>query len=247
MKFPWFLPNARNQTLWFSAVVMIAGLLLGWWRPNTILFAYLVETLVIGVVHALKMLTVSAVGRKQKALRLEKPHDHNNHVFMVPFFLVHYNFFIYVQSVFIFLLLGVDDKGVKDSFNVLANFSYMLSQPGALWAVASIAFFNVMQSVTDFFLARKYHETVLSEMFMQPYVRIFVQQVVAISGGFFIIFLHAGLIAAIFLVAVRLAVDLFATAFRYSPEARKILARKLAKGETGPEKVEKQLELLFMN
>ncbi len=247
MKFPWFLPNARNQTLWFSAVVMVAGLLLGWWRPNTVLFAYLLETLVIGLVHALKMLTVSVGGRKQKALRLEKPHDPNNHVFMVPFFLVHYNFFIFVQSVFLFLLLGVDDKGVKDSFNVLENFAYMLSQPGAGWAVASMAFFNVMQSVTDFFLPRKYHETVLSDMFMQPYVRIFVQQVVAITGGFFIIFLHAGLIAAILLVVVRLVVDLFATAFRYSPEARKILARKLAKGETGPEKVEKQLELLFMN
>jgi len=239
--------NRKTKTIYTGALVMMLGLIVGWWTPTNILVAFFLETVIIGLVHAVKMIYVFRSGEKYRAHKKYFPHDQNNHVAMIPFFLVHYNFFVFVQSIFIFLFLEGDGRVFKDAFAVFENYKVLLAEPGMLSAIGFMATLNIMQSVTDFFLSDKKDHLLLSDMFMQPYIRIFVQQMVAILGGFFLILTDNGLFAALLLVALKAFMDLTAQVFRESESARTWMVLKMSKGKENDPQLRRSLEKIFLN
>ncbi len=219
------LPNKANAFLWVSALCMLFGLLVLHWSPASVLTAYFFETIIIGLIHVVKMLTVLFWSKAQKAIPPNKK-TNENHGGSILFFIAHYFFFVFVQSVFMFLLLQGEVSGVKDSFQVWNNYAVLLQQSDTQQAVALIFFTNIVIALRQFFIPGKYHVYTLAGMFMQPYVRIIIQQFVVIVSGFFM-FMNGAIVAAILLIATRLVIDLYLFAAASKKETKEALLNAL--------------------
>lgn len=224
------LPTKANAFLWVSALCMLFGLLFLHWSPAAVLTAYFFETIIIGLLHVVKMLAVLWWGKEQPALLTGKNNSHPG--FLVPFFGVHYFFFVFVQSVFIFLLLQGEVPGIKEPFQVLYNYRVLLQNSDTQQAVALIAFTNLVLVLRQFFLPGKYRTATVQALFLQPYVRIFIQQLVVILSGFFI-FLPGAVIAAVLLILIRLGIDLVLFAVTNQKEKREALVNALTREQKG--------------
>ena len=98
----------------------------------------------------------------------------------------------------------------------------------------------------NFLAEKRYREFTASELMSKPYLRIFVQQFVVILSGFFLVFLSAGMVAAVLLILFRLALDLFLVGLRENSELLNRLAHWYAEKNTqmNAETVKKHL-LIF--
>ncbi len=244
-----YLPNQQNLFTWLNTLVMLAGLLFFHWRPVMIVFAYVFETIIIGVIHICKLLAVYKFGRAQREAPLSKDPRSMNGFGIVPFFIVHYFFFIFVQSVFIFSFIGNSVPGMgNDAFDVLANYRFLLAQPDMLMAFACICAANIAYAVKNFFAPQRYHAFTLSQLFLQPYIRIFVQQFVSIASGFFfMLFADGAMAVALVLILTRLWMDLYLSAIANNQSMKRALIKKLTKdGKNNADRItEKQIDLFL--
>lgn len=223
-----FLPNKENLFIWLNALVMFTGLLFFNWRPAIIVFAYVFETIIIGIIHIFKLWSVLSWGSTQKNTPVSKDPRQMNGFGIIPFFIVHYFFFIFIQSVFIFSFMGSSIPGISnDGFDVLGNYSLLLSQTDMQLAFACIVVTNTAQATRQFFIPQRYHDFTMQELFMQPYIRIIVQQFVSILAGFFFLLLNNGLSVAIVLIIVRSVIDLYLCALKHNSSMRQHLMAKI--------------------
>ncbi len=220
-------PDTQNAAIWINALLMLVGLFFLHWSPASVLTAYFFETIIIGLIHVVKMLTVLFWGKEQKAIPPNK-RTNEHHGASILFFIAHYFFFVFVQSVFMFLLLQGEVQGVKDSFKVWNNYVTLLQHTDTQQAVALIFFTNIVLAMRQFFIPGKYHMYTLPGMFMQPYVRIIIQQFVVIVSGFFM-FINGAIVAAVLLIIIRLYIDLFLFAAANKKENREALLNVLTK------------------
>ena len=86
-----FYPTPQNAFVWLSSIYLLFLLYLGKATPMTILFVYFLETIIIGLFNALKMLWSIQFG------------NHKG-FFLIFFFLFHYGFFVAIQSIFGFAM-----------------------------------------------------------------------------------------------------------------------------------------------
>ncbi len=227
-----FLPNQQNLFIWFNALVMLVGLVFFGWRPAMVVFAYVFETIVVGLIHVFKLWAVYRYGDAQKAVPVSKDPRQMNGFAIIPFFMVHYFFFIFVQSVFIFSLVGKAIPGLdSNSFNVFGNYAFLLSQPDMLLAFACIAVSNTLASIKDFFIPQRYHHYTSNQLFMQPYLRIFVQQLVSILSGFFILLTNGAMVVALLLIVLRLTLDLYLVAIRNNQQLKDRVLERLSRNK----------------
>lgn len=244
-----YLPSSRNLFIWLNMLMMLVGLFFLGWRPVIIVFAYVFETIIIGIIHLFKLWMVYRYGQTQQHTPVSKDPKQVNGWGIIPFFLAHYFFFIFVQSIFIFSTVGKSLPGLQpDGFNVLANYRFLLSQTDMQLAFASIAIANLAYSIRNFFIPKRYHEFTLTGLFLQPYIRIVVQQIVAIMAGFFFFFADQAIVAAVLLIFTRFALDMYLFAVKYHPPVQQKLINyitqdgKLKNIHITPEKIDLFLE-----
>lgn len=189
-----------------QAVVFLVGIFFLGWQADAIVVAYFFETVIIGLFHIAKMLIVYFSGNAQReALRKATSDQQNqNGFFMIPFFSVHYFFFLFVQSVFMFMFIS-NDTG--HSFNVLANYTAMLQRADVQQAVLVSCFTHAAMTVRDFILPRVYHTHTIAGMFIQPYGRVVLQQIVVILAGFFFMLFNGAMVLAVLLIVFRTVLD----------------------------------------
>jgi hypothetical protein len=97
-----FLQNQSktNNAILLNAFFLIALLLSGKANPMAIVFAYVFETIIIGLIHAVKLFYI--IRYDNEPGKVEKKLVNFASIF---FFLIHYGFFVAIQTVFIQLLL----------------------------------------------------------------------------------------------------------------------------------------------
>jgi hypothetical protein len=226
-----WLPRRYNLFIWHNAILMLIGLFFFQWRPAIIVFAYVFETIFIGLMHVVKLWVVFRFGKAQKEIDTNNQKNKNNEWGMIPFFIAHYFFFIFVQSVFIFSFLGGSISGIdKDSFNVFKNYQILLQEPDMLMAIGCIIASQIAFSVRNFFIEERYHQYTLGKLFMQPYPRIIIQQFVSIFSGF-LLFIASGALAigvAVILIVSRLLLDLYLVALMHNESLMQGLLKKIS-------------------
>lgn len=225
-------PTPQNAFFWLSAIYLLFLLYIGKASAMTILFAYFLETIIIGVFNALKMLWSILFGKSQKS-----------EFGLIFFFLFHYGFFVAIQSIFGFALFGI--KGtviIKEPFNLIENYLAILNLEDIQYALPAIIFTHLGKFITDYVKNKKYEKFTANEIMFKPYVRIFVQQFVVILSFFFIVFGEgAGIIAAILLIIFRLIIDLFLESIKENSQLLDTLSEKLANEKASKEEIKKQL------
>lgn len=136
------------------------GLLVLGWSGFSVVLAYVLETVVVGVYTALRIWIVAKKRGENAA--------------MVFFFSVHYGGFVGIQTIFV--LIGAGDAG---------ELRGGLELTGLLVMVGGFALSHGQSFFVHFLRGKGYERTTQGQEMARPYVRIFVQQF-AVIGGFWL-------------------------------------------------------------
>ena len=182
----------------FSVTTMIAvnaiplyGVVVNHWDGVAVISLYMLETVIIGLFHAINMLFYGLIKTSSKGFK--------NTLFIIAFFLFHYNFFVFVQSALFFGLAESRVEGITEGFNVIQNFKLFIKDPYLISIYAFIAS-QIMYSSREIFLSNSPKNMTLEKYMFLPYTRIFIQQFVVILGAF--VYLFTGSIEAVVVLLI---------------------------------------------
>ena len=188
--------NKESYGIYFITFLFLLALITGSIDSTEMVIIYVLETIIIGFYHIIKMLIASYAQNKfLKGFGL------------ALFFTVHYGFFVFIQTTFFFVFLSINDDRITDSFG-LSNFETVLQFKGVQMALVFLFITYFIKLINNFILNDKYKEVDVDFYMFQPYLRIIIQQFAAIVPGFFIIFGQAGIAVGVILVLLRAFTDL---------------------------------------
>lgn len=193
--------SSENKNVWLTALCYVALIIIGKLNATEFVIIYALETVIIGLFHAIKMGTITFLSQDLKS-------NKGNGIGLTLFFIVHYGFFVFIQTTFFFVFLSIGDNRITDSFG-WSNFKTVLQIDGIRIAFMLMIIIYFVKYWITFYKNKKYEKTNLALFMFQPYVRIIVQQMVAILPGFFIVFGNGGIAVAMVLIIVRTLVDGF--------------------------------------
>lgn len=225
--------KTSNTVLILANLVPLIGVLFLGWDGKGIIVIYILETIMIGLINALKMLTVYFINGTKKE-PAPSAGDNISGFALIPFFLFHYNFFVFVQSVLFFAFSSMWEpmgKGIEP-FNLVGQFSLYINQETA-WALGSLLIANLTYFVNDFVLNDKYKTQTISGLMFAPYKRIFLQQFLVILGGF--IFMLTGGISFVMglFVILKIVADYVSANYGKSPKVKRWVEKNMMKGKDG--------------
>jgi hypothetical protein len=186
-----------------SAAVIAYGVLVLGWPVFVVMALFWFENVVLGGQNVLRMLVSGArLGGAGVFAAL----------FMAAFFTVHYGLFTAVHGVFVVMLFGLPELG-REAMNgglagPLAQMTQHLVADRDAWLamLAIVAVHGV--GFAQWAVASRERPTPLNELMSAPYGRIMVLHVTLIAGGFLVMSLHAPVLGALLLVALKLGYDL---------------------------------------
>lgn len=198
-------------------LIPIGGVLWFDWSVFEILLLYWTESVVIGIVNVLRMLSsqstnliagITPVDTDQAAsAALEAAGSmlpmKSVKAFIIPFFMVHYGMFCYGHGtavVGIFSDHGLRD-GILDAVPPLAHYAFWT-------AVAGISLSHLFSYVVNFLGKGEYKRTGLATLMKRPYGRIVVMHLTIIVGAAFVMWLDNPLPMLIVLVVAKTSLDL---------------------------------------
>lgn len=198
-----------NLGIWITSIVMLFGVLFFNWSAQSVIYAYIFETIIIGLIHIVKMILVVLFSEEEEKKKQEKGQLVG--IYSVFFFCIHYFFFVTIQMLFVFQIMNIEYENNQISSNFLEfgkNFKYLFSIPDMKEAYTLIFAGNIYHTLKNYVIPKLYRKDTVAELFMQPYLRVIVQQFVAILGGFFLIIANGAKAIAVILIIVRTFVDL---------------------------------------
>uniref|UniRef100_UPI00404ADB41 DUF6498-containing protein n=1 Tax=Flavobacterium sp. TaxID=239 RepID=UPI00404ADB41 len=234
-------PTFSNNSKILQALFLTILVVFDKTNPMAIVFAYVFETIIIGVLNVVKLFLVSWHTKNK-----------NNHVdwqnfLLIPFFILHFGFFVIIQTVFIYLGFAIYDESLSTSLN-FKNYAAIFELKGFLWVAFSIVLTNLMGFCTAFLQPKSYKNQQANVFFLKPYLRIFVQQFLAIVPFLFLVFTNeVGKVAALLLIGMRLGLDFYFNTIANNPDKIKKLAKRIMNKEKPEElpQIEMSLKVFF--
>ncbi|TXI87289.1 MAG: hypothetical protein E6Q37_02350 [Crocinitomicaceae bacterium] len=224
--FQWLLPSKASIFIWLAAINAIAGIFLLDWNVETILFSFVYEGFVIGFVHFIKLWIVFLWGKKQQKARLQPQEKALSVVAIIGISFVIFLFSI-AHLVFLFVFLMSQDKTIENPLLILENTRYVFSKPELQFAFISGSILYVLGQIMQLVNQKKHHEFEVKQLYIQPYYRVFVQQILIIVGGYFFMLFYNLTVIAVCVVIVRLMYENLFLAARENPTVRAFLFRLL--------------------
>ncbi len=175
------------------------------WDAKQIFIVYCMETVIIGIINVIKMACITILVRKKDVWENGGSSTMQSGWFFILFFIVHYGFFVFVQTQIFFSVSKIAPEG-----SLLMSYikiPELLGKNGRLMLLIFIAYYT-MQSFFDFFNSGTYKTISLGRQMFEPYMRIFVQQFVVILGSFFLGFGGTEIFILIF-IAVKIFFEIY--------------------------------------
>ncbi len=199
------LKDKTSYSLIAMNLFPIAGVLLFNWNPVSMIFIYIAETIVIGVLNFFKILFSQAQVQDKTGKTVRIPLQGN--LFIGLFFLFHYNAFNYGQIELFTSFLNAKGNSVEYFITYFLNDNYLLL------ALMIIIISHLYSFFVDYIKGKQY-EFIPSLIFLfLPYPRIFVQQFVGVFGAFLVMFFNLPLIFLILLQVCKTIAELFSHSF----------------------------------
>ena len=186
---------------WLLILVNLIPLYCVWfegWNASEVFLVYCLETVIIGVINVLKMACVTLFVKKTDDWENGGTSSKQSGWFFIFFFIVHYGFFVFVQTQIFFAVSRLIPNG-----SFFANYTKipaLLGNNGRLMLLIFVVYYTV-QNFMDFFISGNYKTISMGRLMFEPYMRIFVQQFVVILGGIFLGFGAGKIFILIFIVA----------------------------------------------
>lgn len=108
--------------------------------------------------------------------------------------------------------------------------------------LAPIIVNNLRYFYTNFWSNGKFRDYAPDNIFMKPYLGIFIQQFVVILAFFFFMIFNSGMVAAVLLIFFTLFLDLVLGSIRKDSRLLEILTKRVAKSPEQYAEVSKQLQ-----
>ncbi|MFN8253958.1 MAG: DUF6498-containing protein [Ferruginibacter sp.] len=175
------------------------------WDARQVFLVYCMETVIIGLTNVIKMACVTIFVRSTDVWENNGGSSMQSGWFFIFFFIIHYGFFVFIQTQLFFGVSGLLPDG-----SLLMKYSkipVLLGRDGKLLLLIFIAYYS-MQVVFGFFASGDYKNVSLGRLMFEPYMRIFVQQIVVILGSMFLSF-GAGKIFILVFVAAKIFFELY--------------------------------------
>ncbi len=186
-------------------LIPLAGVWFYGWDPGQVFLVYCMETVIIGLINIIKMACVTLLVRSKDVWENNGSVTMQSGWFFIFFFIIHYGFFVFIQTQLFFGVSGmVPDGSMLLSYTKIPA---LLGADGKLLLLIFIAYYS-MQMVFGFFSSGVYKTVSLGRLMFEPYMRIFVQQIVVILGSMFLSF-GAGKIFILVFVAAKIFFELF--------------------------------------
>jgi len=187
------------------------------WDPKQVFLVYCMETVIIGVINVIKMACVTIFVRPRDVWENGGSTTMQSGWLFIFFFMVHYGFFVFIQTQLFFGVTGVFPNG--SLFTGYSKIPGLLGPNGRLLLLIFIAYYTV-QNVFSFFNDGTYKTISMSRLMFEPYLRIFVQQFVVILGSMFLMF-GGGKIFILIFIMVKIFFELFVNLNRLLEVAEK--------------------------
>ncbi|MEO7307068.1 MAG: DUF6498-containing protein [Ferruginibacter sp.] len=216
---------------WLLIIVNLIPLYGVWfegWNASEVFLVYCLETVIIGIVNVLKMACVTIFVRPKDVWQNGGSTTMQSGWFFIFFFIIHYGFFVFVQTQIFFNVSGLIPDG--SFFMNYSKIPGLLGNNGKLLLLIFITYYT-LQTVFDFFQSGKYKDISMGRLMFEPYMRIFVQQFVVILGSIFLSF-GAGKVFILVFVIAKIFFELFVNFNRFLAIAEK---REQLKNERGSE------------
>jgi hypothetical protein len=182
-------------------LIPLAGVLWFGWDVATILYAYWIESGIVGLLNVPKMLL--AGGRGQPGSTVGAADSIGGRMALVGFFAVHYGLFWLVHGVFITVLTG---NFMAFGFgNPLAT---VTSDQGLLIAAAALFASHAVSLWLNFLKRGEYRTTSIGAQMFAPYPRVFVMHITIVLGGIVVIGAQQPVFLVALLVLLKTVVDL---------------------------------------
>jgi hypothetical protein len=175
------------------------------WDAKQVFLVYCLETVIVGVINVIKMAVVTIFVKPKDVWENGGSSSMQSGWLFIFFFIAHYGFFVFIQTQMFFAFSGLIHDGT-----FLIKYSQipdLLGSNGKLLLLIFIAYYTA-QNVIDFFASGNYKTISMSRLMFEPYMRIFVQQIVVILGGMFLNF-GAGKIFVLIFIAAKIFFELF--------------------------------------
>lgn len=192
------------------------------WNASQIFLVYCLETVIIGIINVLKMACVTLFVRKKDTWENGGSSTMQSGWFFIFFFIVHYGFFVFIQTQLFFSVSGLIPDG-----SFIKNYSKipgLLGDNGKLMLLIFVAYYT-LQNIFDFFLSGNYKTISMGRLMFEPYMRIFIQQFVVILGSLFLGFGADKIFILIFII-IKIFFELFVNFNRLLTIAEKRQALK---------------------
>lgn len=173
------------------------------WDARIVFLVYCMETVIIGLANVLKMAVVTVFVRPKDNWESNGKITLQSGWFFILFFIMHYGLFVFVQTQ---LFFGVSGLGKSGSF--FGNYSQipvLLGNEGKMLLLIFLLYY-ALQTYFDFFANNRFRTISLNRLMFEPYIRIFIQQLVVITGSIFLSF-GAGKIFILVFVVVKIGFE----------------------------------------
>lgn len=191
--------TSKNLALLLINLVPLYGVLFLDWQAMIIIVFYVAETLIVGILHVFKMLALYIMNRNNPAaLAVVRTNTGVKGFGLIPFFIFHFGFFVFVQMM---VFGGFTGGGLFQSFGLLFTGNYK-------YALAILFITKLTMLISKLFWDPEVETKLPDDVFFEPYPRIFVQQFMVILGGWFTMFSKSVIGYLIVLVACKTVLDL---------------------------------------
>ncbi len=216
----------------------LAGVLFLQWDAVILVIFYCMESLVIGLFNAAKMIKaegrISGESRNSLAFRLLQLGSYGEDTFMmkivlVPFFVAHYGGFVIAQT-YVFILVANHLMRAKYGLANFLSFDFIIN-------LTAIIFSHWYSYKKNYIESGEYKRAVPAVLMSAPYKRVTIQQLLVILGGFFLILFRGPVGFLVLLIGLKMIFDLRAhgKSHKLSPGKDRALTPRTGAGDTGPE------------
>jgi len=186
-------------------LVPVFGVWFEGWDARKIFIVYCIETVIVGLVTILKMAGVTLFVQSKHVWNNNGAKSMQSGFFFIIFFIVHYGFFVFVQTQIFFSVTDLNQSAI--GFGIYSKIPAMLGHEGRLMVLIFMIYYTA-QGLFGFFGSGQYKTISMTRLMMQPYVRIFIQQFIVIIGGMLLAFGAYNLFILV-MALTRLSIELF--------------------------------------
>lgn len=211
-------------------LIPLLGVWFNEWNARQVFLVYCMETVIIGVINVLKMIFVTLFIKKEDVWENGGSTSMQSGWLFIFFFIFHYGFFVFIQTQ-IFFAVSSTIPG-SSLLTKYAKIPELLGSNGLMLLLIFIAYYT-MENLVGFFSSGTYKTISMGRLLFEPYMRIFVQQVVVIVGGIFLSF-GAGKIFVVIFILTKIFFEVIINFNRILEiaEKKERLKRELEKKDT---------------